>query len=254
VTTPHGPTASSPRGARYRRAIALALLAAPWLAAAARADLYLGGVREQRADGKELVLFINGLDLPGDYRARAPIPAGSELWLGRDKQVVHGRCVVAGAAGGEGTAGPEVGLSLRVKVDRLLEPGAVLISTEPLPRQTWKAEEVEEEGRDAPVWIIRTADGERYRLSAEFPAESAGEEASEEPEGDGPAEVTVIVEQRAAGGWRCIATIATNSAAEPFFDVDGDGVPEIVNVEWYQELVVRSFAPIQEIVRLSSGI
>jgi hypothetical protein len=243
------------RDALCWRGIAFALLTGPWLAAAAHADLYLGGVHEQRVEAKELVLFINGLDLPGDYRTQVPIPPGTELWLGRDHQVVRGRCVAAAATGIDGMAGPQVGLSLRVKVDRLLEPGGVLISTEPLPRQTWKAEEVEEEGRDEPVWIIRTADGERYRLSAEYPAETTGEEEGGDETGfDGPAEVTVIVEQRTAKGWRRIATIATNSAAEPFFDVDGDGVPEIINVEWYQEWVVRSFAPVQEIVRLSSGI
>jgi hypothetical protein len=72
-----------------------------------------------------------------------------------------------------------------------------------------------------------------------------------------PAQVRIDIHRRQQNdaGWTGKNSFMTNSEVRPYLDVDGDGVPGIISLEWYNEAVPRLFSPEIEVIAIDhSGV
>ena len=61
--------------------------------------------------------------------------------------------------------------------------------------------------------------------------------------------------QKNDAGLTRINSFMTNSEVRPYLDVDGDGVPGIISLEWYNEAALRSFSPEIKVIAIDhSGV
>jgi hypothetical protein len=199
--------------------------------------------------GTEVTVFIKQLNLPDNYREVPLIRPGETWWLGSPEGIWKVTCGTVEAAAdrtGPGTGG----LLVRLRSANPVKGRGWMLSKSPLPQQTWQQKE--EVTKDGTVRVIVTTGKGQFRLdSVSLPPKEGVDEA------DGPSEVRVDIYQRkkADGTWKKRDSFMTNSEVRPYLDVDGDGVPEIINLEWYNDTILRRFYPgIKVLVIDRSGV
>ena len=187
--------------------------------------------------GTEVTVFLKQLNLPDNYKEVPPIRTGETWWLGAAEGIWQVTCGNVETAAGR--TGPRTGgLLVLLKSATPVKGRGWLLSKSPLPRQTWQQRE--EVTKDGTLRVIITTGKGQFRLdSVNLPPKEGMDEA------DGPSEVRVDIHQRkkADDKWKKRDSFMTSAEARPYLDVDGDGVPEIINFEWYNDPVLRRFYP-----------
>ncbi len=206
------------------------------------ARLFITEIIEYDRSAMEAPIFINGLNLPENYRQSPPIQKDETWWLyihGKELKV-HCQTVTVE---GDGLPGVSSGIKATFSAQEAIPNGYAVLSKTSFPIQTWRSE------RNGSNAIIHTKDQKSFLIeNSTKPAKNVVME--------GPAEVTVSIFELTRDGNRTLITsFGTNSPVDPIIDIDGDGVPEVVNVEWYKEIILRRFFPkVETIVIRSSGV
>lgn len=209
----------------------------------------LEGEASTAEQGTEVTVFVKQINLPTDYRENPQISANETWWLGGEQGIWQVACrnvetVADGSGPGTG------GLRISLQSVSPIKGTYWLLSKTPLPPQMWQQKEVSAKG--VLLRVIVTTGGDEFMLDSVGIPPKEGEE-----EADGPAQVRIDISYRKKDdtSWSKRNSFMTNSEVRPFFDVDGDGVPEIINVEWYSETILRKFYPNTEIVAIdASGV
>ena len=164
---------------------------------------------------------------------------GEKLWLGTTKGPILGECLESTELDGSDVKGPGTGVEVRLWSDSGIPQGTVLISRTPFPKQTWHVKNL---GNDA--LLINTLNKGMFKIkNHEVPP-------PEMPDGyDGPLNFQITILRSFDGkSWNELMNFDSNGSAEPFIDVDGDGIPETVTVERYGKRILERFFPKKEIV------
>ncbi len=208
-------------------------------------------VREQdkgarTEQGVEVTVKIQLLNLPKDYRQNPPVKPGDTWWLRTGKGSLRAR--VRSVAVQESPY-PALGrLSVKLRTEGPVTKRITLISRCPIGEQTWTAKKPRDD--TMPYRVVVTTEQGLFRLDSDEVVPEGGY-----PEGDGPSQVRVDVYEKKTGEqkWKKRTSFMTNSPAEPYLDVDGDGVPEITSIEWYRETILRRFYPKVEVIAVDAS-
>jgi hypothetical protein len=206
----------------------------------------LKGAEKGAVSATEVTVFLKKINLPDGYDQNPIIKVNETYWLATPRGAWQVTCKSIQAL--PKTVGPaSEKLEITLQSGSPIQGNSWLLSKTPFPPQTWQQKEVPARNVDLRV-IITTTNDEFMLDSVNLPVSN---------EGDGPAPVRVDIHRKKKNeaSWTRINSFMTNSEVRPYMDVDGDGVPEIFNLEWYSESVLRSFYPKVEVVAIDrSGV
>lgn len=201
----------------------------------------LKGAEKGAVSASEITVFLKKINLPDGYDQDPIIKVHETYWLATPRGAWQVTCKSIQEL--PETAGPaSEKLEIVLQSGSPVQGNSWLLSKTPFPPQMWQQKEVPAKDVDLRV-IITTATDEFMLDSVALPVSDAG---------DGPAPVRIDIHQKKKNetSWTRINSFMTNSEVRPYMDVDGDGVPEILNIEWYNEQVLRSFYPKVEVVTI----
>ncbi len=204
------------------------------------------GTASQR---NEVIVLLKKINLPEGYDRAPVIKANGSYWLASPLGIWLVTCKSVQAAAGreQGPGGGQLEIMLQSRSP--LQGNSWLLAEDPFPPQMWQQKEVTAKGVD--LRVIITTHSDEFMLDSIYLPDKQDEDA------DGPAQVRIDIhrKQKNETGWTKINSFITNSEVRSYIDVDGDGVPEIINVEWYDEGVLRSFYPEIKVIAIDhSGV
>ncbi len=247
-------------------AILVILLLAGVRRVLAAGGIYLDTLAEAKT---EQVIKLNPLDLGGESKwQNDPLlkqKKGHVIWLWTatgPMKAVFDRIVITQAEGDfhflfRGS------INVVVRASKPIPAGRVLVSLKALPEQTWKVLEPRDEDKTFAYADLVNLEGQSYIVNSS----SVSIRVFETKKGTGfmivryplpPTEVpgesfrTVVYKRDPAQPWVLYKKF-DDAMVEPWFDVDGDGVPELVGESGYDSFGIKAFHPYTKILQQSTA-
>jgi hypothetical protein len=205
-----------------------------------------GAGEEASVPGNEFVVMLKKINLPEGYDQNPVLKPNETFWLANQQGIWQVACKSVRPVTVAAPASEQLEIGLQADIPP--QGNHWLLSKDPFPQQVWQWKEFRAKG--IVLRIIITVFQDQYRLDSvdvSIPQE----------EGDSPADVRVDIyhKKKNQKTWTRINRFMTNSEVRPYLDVDGDGVPEIINWEAYDETILRTFYPKIEVVAIDrSGV
>jgi hypothetical protein len=205
-----------------------------------------GTGEEASVQGNEFAVMLKRINLPEGYDRNPVLKPNETFWLANQQGIWQVACKNVQPV----TVAAPASEQLEIDLQSVIPPQGNywLLSKNPFPQQVWQWKESRPKGID--LRIIITVFEDQYRLDSV-------DVSLPEEEGDSPADVRVDIyhKKKNQKAWTRINRFMTNTEVRPYLDVNGDGVPEIINLEAYSETILRTFHPRIEVVTIDrSGV